>query len=33
MSEKKGWLERHGSAVIAVLMLSGLVLLMLMNAK
>jgi hypothetical protein len=31
MSENKRWLERNGSAVIAVLMLGGLVVVLLLN--
>ena len=31
--EKKDWFERHGSAVIAFLMLGGLVVLLLLNMK
>jgi hypothetical protein len=33
MSEPKNWLERHGSALIAALMLGGLVVLLILNAK
>jgi len=33
MSEQKTWLQRHGAAMIAVLMISGLVLLMVLNAN
>ena len=33
MSEQKSWAQRHGAALIAVLMIAGLVALMVLNAN